>query len=254
MARSSNTTRRTRNSGYGPPTVRARSWWSSFGAHGSTSTAPWWDELQFPGGRCRCRICARRRSTPICSAFMTRAGDPSWRFPCCGTAESSALSWCGEGRPAASRAETCELLQTFAGQSALAILNARLFRELERKTRRARGGRPAQVGVPGEHVARASHAPQRRDRLLRGAARAHVRRSQRATGRVSPRHPELRKAPPRPAERHPRPVEGRGRSDGSSAVPLLDTRRAGRRDCRWCGNGRCGRGSRCGSRRGPAWG
>ena len=30
--------------------------------------------------------------------------------------------------------ETCELLQTFAGQSALAILNARLFRELERKS------------------------------------------------------------------------------------------------------------------------
>ncbi|HEX2362842.1 MAG TPA: response regulator [Jiangellaceae bacterium] len=31
-------------------------------------------------------------------------------------------------------AEICDLLQTFAGQSALAILNARLFRELERKT------------------------------------------------------------------------------------------------------------------------
>ena len=30
--------------------------------------------------------------------------------------------------------ETCELLQTFASQSALAILNARLFRELERKS------------------------------------------------------------------------------------------------------------------------
>ena len=31
--------------------------------------------------------------------------------------------------------ETCDLLQTFASQSALAILNARLFRELEHKTR-----------------------------------------------------------------------------------------------------------------------
>jgi signal transduction histidine kinase len=30
--------------------------------------------------------------------------------------------------------ETCELLQTFASQSALAIINARLFRELERKS------------------------------------------------------------------------------------------------------------------------
>jgi len=30
--------------------------------------------------------------------------------------------------------ETCELLQTFAGQSSMALLNARLFRELERKS------------------------------------------------------------------------------------------------------------------------
>jgi signal transduction histidine kinase/DNA-binding response OmpR family regulator len=36
--------------------------------------------------------------------------------------------------PGGFTAETCELLQTFVGQSALAILNARLFRELERKT------------------------------------------------------------------------------------------------------------------------
>ena len=37
-------------------------------------------------------------------------------------------------RPGGFSAETCELLETFAGQSALAIVNARLFRELERKT------------------------------------------------------------------------------------------------------------------------
>ena len=37
----------------------------------------------------------------------------------------------------------CELLQTFAGQSALAILNARLFRELERKS--------AELEVAGRH-------------------------------------------------------------------------------------------------------
>jgi signal transduction histidine kinase len=40
-------------------------------------------------------------------------------------------------------AEICDLLQTFAGQSALAIFNARLFRELERKT--------AELQVAGRH-------------------------------------------------------------------------------------------------------
>ena len=43
--------------------------------------------------------------------------------------------------------------------------------------RRAGAGQPAQVGVPGEHVPRAAHAAQRRARLLRGAARADVRRA-----------------------------------------------------------------------------
>ena len=45
-----------------------------------------------------------------------------------------------------------------------------------RKTRRAGGREPAQVRVPRQHVARAAHAAERRDRLLRGAARADVRR------------------------------------------------------------------------------
>ena len=71
-------------------------------------------------------------------------------------------------------------------------INARLFRELEQQSARARGRQPAQVGVPRQHVARAAHAAQRGDRLLRGAARADVRRAQRAPGRVPARHPRLR--------------------------------------------------------------
>ena len=94
--------------------------------------------------------------------------------------------------PGAFDDEMFELLRTFASQSALAIVNARLFRELETKTARARGRQPAQVGVPGQHVARAAHPAERRDRLLRGAARPDVRRAQRAPGRVPPRHLELR--------------------------------------------------------------
>ena len=46
-------------------------------------------------------------------------------------------------KPGGFSAETCGLVQTFAGQSALAILNARLFRELERKT--------AELEVAGRH-------------------------------------------------------------------------------------------------------
>ena len=112
--------------------------------------------------------------------------------------------------------ETCDLLQTFASQSALAILNARLFRELERKTAELRGGQPPQVGVPRQHVARAAHPAQRGDRVLGGAARPHVRRDQRASAGVPPRHLELGQAPPPAPQRDPRPVQGRGREDGAA--------------------------------------
>ncbi len=113
--------------------------------------------------------------------------------------------------------EMSELLQTFASQSALAIVNARLFRELETKTRRARDRQPPQVGVPGQHVPRTADPVERGDRLLRGAAGSHVRRDQRAPGRVSARHLELGPAPPRAAQRDPGPVEGRSGSDGARA-------------------------------------
>ena len=58
----------------------------------------------------------------------------------------------------ASPPDVVELLETLASQSALAIVNARLFGELAPEVRRARGGQPAQVGVPGQHVPRAAHA------------------------------------------------------------------------------------------------
>ena len=69
-----------------------------------------------------------------------------------------------------------ELLKTFATQSALAIQNARLFREIAGQEPAARDREPAQERVPRQHVARAAHAAQRDHRLLRGAARADVRR------------------------------------------------------------------------------
>ena len=103
--------------------------------------------------------------------------------------------------------------------------------------RRAAGRQPAQVRVPREHVARAAHAAERRDRLLGGAAGAHVRRAERPPGRVPARHPEFGQAPAAAAERHPRPVEGRGRPHGARAVDLLAAGRARVRRSRWCASG-----------------
>ena len=80
---------------------------------------------------------------------------------------------------------------------------------------RARGGEPAQVRVPGQHVARAAYAAERRDRLLGRPARPDVRRAQRAPGRVRARHPQLGPPPARADQRDPRPLEGRGRPDGA---------------------------------------
>jgi GAF domain-containing protein/HAMP domain-containing protein len=73
-----------------------------------------------------------------------------------------------------------------------------------------------QVGVPGQHVARAAHAAQRRDRILRGPAGPHhVRRYQRQAGGVPQRHPQLRAPSALAHQRHPRPLQGRGRANGA---------------------------------------
>ena len=80
---------------------------------------------------------------------------------------------------------------------------------------RARAGQQAQVGVPRQHVARAAHAAQRDHRLLRGALGEDVRRGQREAARVPARHPLLGPPPAHADQRHPRPVEDRGRPDGA---------------------------------------
>ena len=48
----------------------------------------------------------------------------------------------------------------------------------------ARGSEPPQVGIPGEHVARAAHAAERDHRLLRAPEGRHGRRAERRAARV----------------------------------------------------------------------
>ena len=100
--------------------------------------------------------------------------------------------------------------------------------------RRAGGGQPAQVGVPGEHVPRAADPAQRRARVLGGAAGADVRRDQRAPGGVPPRHPRLGQAPAGAAQRDPRPVQGRGRPDGAGVLGVRAARRCSSTPRRCC--------------------
>ena len=138
--------------------------------------------------------------------------------PAAARATRSSARWsCAGAVPGGFSERTVELMETFASQSAMAIHNARVFRELEEKTRELEVASRAQVRVPRQHVARAAHAAERRHRLLGCAARAHVRRAQRAAGGVPPGHPRLRPAPARADQRDPRPLEGRGGADGAGA-------------------------------------
>ncbi len=89
----------------------------------------------------------------------------------------------------------------------------------------ARGRQQAQVGVPRQHVARAADAAQCHHRLLRGAARASVRRVERQAGRLPEGHPLVRPAPALAHQRHSRPVEGRGGPDGAGDVERSICRR-----------------------------
>ena len=58
-----------------------------------------------------------------------------WSFRCCDRAALLALLWSAARSRACSRASTIDLLQTFAAQSVLAIQNARLFEDVEARTR-----------------------------------------------------------------------------------------------------------------------
>ena len=122
--------------------------------------------------------------------------------------------------------ETLELLETFASQSALTILNARLFRELE--------VRSLELAVVSRHksefLASMSHELRTPLNAVIGFSEVLLDRMfgeiNAPAGGVPPRHPQLRPAPARAAQRDPRPLQGRGGADGAGArgVPVVGTR------------------------------
>ncbi len=158
-----------------------------------SSVVPAWKGSRTDGARPR----RDRRSTRTCPCCK----DAGWRsvlaVPDVERGCASSVPWSSVGSEVGDFTE--DTVRTSCRRSPASprwpSSNARLFHELEQQDGRAPGREPAQVRVPGQHVARVAYAAQRRHRLLRGAARAHVRRHQRTPGGVPARHPGFGSAP-----------------------------------------------------------
>ena len=94
------------------------------------------------------------------------------------------------------------------------------------RAHRAAGARRAaralvevQERVPREHEPRAAHAAQLAAHPREAARREHRGEPQREADRVRLDDPPGGRRPPRPDQRHPRPLEGRGREDGRADQP-----------------------------------
>jgi GAF domain-containing protein len=113
--------------------------------------------------------------------------------------------------------EIIDVLKTFASQSALGHPERAPVPGDRGQGPPARGGRPSQVGIPGQHVPRAAHAAQRHHRLQRDAPGGRRRPR---SGAVHGRSQEDQRGGQAPAgadQRGARSVEDRGGQDG--AVP-----------------------------------
>ena len=103
--------------------------------------------------------------------------------------------------------------------------------------RAARAVLEVQVGVPGQHVARAAHAAQLAADPGQAAGRQRGRAPDRAAGRVRQHDPRRRQRPAVADQRHPRPLQGRGGQDGDPPGAARPGRGAGvrraRRSGRW---------------------
>ena len=109
------------------------------------------------------------------------------------------------------------LLKTFADQAVIAIQNARLFREIQDKSR--------QLEIANQHksefLANMSHELRTPLNAIIGFSEVLL---ERLFGELNEKqddylegHPLLGPAPAAADQRHPRPVEGRGRAHGARA-------------------------------------
>ena len=110
--------------------------------------------------------------------------------------------------------------------------------ELQAPLQGARDREPAQVGVPGQHVARAADAAERDHRLLAGAARGDVRRGEREAGGVPRRHPLLGRTTCSRSSTTSSTCPRSRRARWSSGRAVLAAGRARARRRRWCASGR----------------
>ena len=92
--------------------------------------------------------------------------------------------------------------------------------------RAARAVLEVQERVPGQHVARAAHAAQLAADPLEGAVLQRERQPVREADRLRGHDPQRGLRPARADQRHPRPLEGRGRQDGRARDAHLAGRRA----------------------------
>ena len=121
--------------------------------------------------------------------------------------------------------ETLDLLETFASQSALALLNAQLFRELEEQS--------VELELASRHksefLASMSHELRTPLNAVLGFSEVLL---ERMFGDINERQEEYLRdihgsgqAPARAAQRDPRPVQGRGRADGARVLVVRPARR-----------------------------
>ena len=193
------------------------------GPPGSTSTRRWSAAPRSSDGRWRSRTSAPPSSIRTSRSCTTPAGGRWSRYRCCERGRSSARWSSAVSGPASSPRRPLDAAGDVRRPVGAGPAQRPVVPRAGGAQRGARGGQPAQVRVPGEHVPRAADAAERGTRILRGAAGADVRRAQRTPGGVPARHPRLGQAPARTAERDPRPVQGRGRPDGTG---VLDVRAA----------------------------
>ena len=121
------------------------------------------------------------------------------------------------------------LLKTFADQAVIAIQNAKLFHEIQEKSH--------QLEIANQHksafLANMSHELRTPLNAVIGfsemLAARYFGEPDREAGRVRGRHPRLGQAPALADQRHPRPLEDRGRPHGARGGRVRPARRARQR-------------------------